>query len=90
MPRRHGKGNAVSDGEKNPTARGKAQLNTELSFQENLIPTLPFYALNFSFQGHALLSYKYPESDVWSSGDITAYHQALMKYDKDFFKVGKI
>ena len=39
-------------------------------------------------QDHPLLSYTYAETDTWNSDDIKMYHQALMKYDKDFFKVG--
>lgn len=40
-------------------------------------------------KGHPLLSYVYPENNVWSSEDVRRYHQALMKFDKDFFKIAK-
>ena len=29
------------------------------------------------------------ESDVWSAEEIEAYHQALLKCDKDFFNIAR-
>jgi len=40
-------------------------------------------------RGHTLLTYKYQECDSWSLEEIEAYHQALMKWDKDFFAISK-
>jgi len=40
-------------------------------------------------QGHPLLTYVYPENDVWSSKDVKRYHEALVKFDKDFNKIAK-
>lgn len=36
-----------------------------------------------------LFGYHYPEPDVWSTLEITAYHQALIKCDKNFFAISK-
>ena len=36
-----------------------------------------------------LHGYHYSETDVWSTEDITAYHQALIKCDKDFVAISK-
>lgn len=42
-------------------------------------PTLPL--------GHPLLMYEYAETDKWTAEEIDAFHQALLKYDKDFHNV---
>lgn len=36
-----------------------------------------------------LFGYHYSETDVWSTEDIVAYHQALIKCDKDFLSISK-
>ncbi|KAG8190118.1 hypothetical protein JTE90_026688 [Oedothorax gibbosus] len=38
---------------------------------------------------HPLLSFQYTENDQWSPEEIEAYHQALLKCDKDFFNIAK-
>ncbi|XP_064623846.1 uncharacterized protein LOC135485588 isoform X2 [Lineus longissimus] len=38
-------------------------------------------------KGHSLASYRYQESDSWSTEEIETYHQALLKCDKDFFSI---
>ncbi|GIY07466.1 zinc finger protein 541 [Caerostris extrusa] len=44
-------------------------------------PKLPPY--------HSLLSFQYSENDKWSSEEIEAYHQSLLKCDKDFYSIAK-
>ncbi|GIX66669.1 mitotic deacetylase-associated SANT domain protein [Caerostris darwini] len=44
-------------------------------------PKLPPY--------HPLLSFQYSENDKWSSEEIEAYHQSLLKCDKDFYSIAK-
>lgn len=34
--------------------------------------------------GHPLLAYEYAESDRWSADEVDAFHQGLLKFDKDF------
>ncbi|XP_035218844.1 suppressor of activated egl-4 protein 1-like [Stegodyphus dumicola] len=38
---------------------------------------------------HPLLTYQYSENDRWSPEEIEAYHQGLLKWDKDFFSIAK-
>lgn len=38
---------------------------------------------------HPLLCYQYSESDKWSSSEIDAFHQALLKHDKDFYYIAQ-
>ncbi|XP_025830950.1 uncharacterized protein LOC108738669 isoform X2 [Agrilus planipennis] len=44
-------------------------------------PTLP--------SDHPLLHYQYNDSDKWSPEEVEAFHQGLIKYDKDFFLISK-
>jgi hypothetical protein len=44
-------------------------------------PTLP--------PGHPLLAFDYTESDLWSTAETYAFHQGLLKYDKDFHSVAE-
>jgi hypothetical protein len=39
--------------------------------------------------GHPLLAYEYTESDRWSAEEMDAFHQGLLKYDKDFHSVAE-
>lgn len=38
---------------------------------------------------HPLLCYQYSESDKWASSEIDAFHQALLKHDKDFHYIAQ-
>ncbi|CAL1266686.1 unnamed protein product [Larinioides sclopetarius] len=38
---------------------------------------------------HPLLTFQYSENDKWSPEEIEAYHQGLLKCDKDFFSIAK-
>lgn len=38
---------------------------------------------------HPLLCYQYSDSDKWSSSESEIFHQALLKYDKDFFLIAQ-
>lgn len=44
-------------------------------------PTLP--------AGHPLVGYQYPETDRWSQEQVQQYHDALVKWDKDFSAVSR-
>ncbi|GFX31367.1 zinc finger protein 541 [Trichonephila clavipes] len=38
---------------------------------------------------HPLLTFQYSENDKWNPEEIEAYHQGLLKCDKDFFSIAK-
>ncbi|XP_015926760.1 zinc finger protein 541 [Parasteatoda tepidariorum] len=38
---------------------------------------------------HPLLTFQYSENDQWSPEEIEAYHQGLLRCDKDFFSIAK-
>jgi hypothetical protein len=40
-------------------------------------------------ESDALYDYHYPEADVWSTEEISSYHRALVKCDKDFNAIAK-
>nr|CAD7443398.1 unnamed protein product [Timema bartmani] len=39
--------------------------------------------------GHPLLAYDYCESDRWSADEMDAFHQGLLKHDKDFLSIAQ-
>lgn len=38
---------------------------------------------------HPLLSYEYHESDRWTTNEINAFYQSLLKYNKDFPEISR-
>lgn len=38
---------------------------------------------------HPLLHYQYSDSDQWTAAETEAFHQAIDKYDKDFFSIAQ-
>lgn len=35
-------------------------------------------------QGHPLMKFEYTESDHWTPNEVSTFHKAIFKYDKDF------
>lgn len=35
-------------------------------------------------QGHPLMKFEYTESDHWTPNEVSMFHKAIFKYDKDF------
>ncbi|KAL5008597.1 hypothetical protein ScPMuIL_014178 [Solemya velum] len=60
---------------------------TKGSIQEAMLKLMD--PMNRLPANHTLLSYIYQESDTWSTEEIEAYQQVLLKCDKDFFKIAK-
>ncbi|KAL1110102.1 hypothetical protein AAG570_008179, partial [Ranatra chinensis] len=40
-------------------------------------------------EGHPLLNFEYSDSDRWNAEEMETFHQALMKYEKDFSSVAQ-
>lgn len=38
---------------------------------------------------HPLLGYQYGDNDKWTATEIEAFHQALLKHDKDFYNIAQ-
>lgn len=40
-------------------------------------------------QGHPLMQFEYTESDHWTPNEVSIFHRAMFKFDKDFSFVSK-
>lgn len=40
-------------------------------------------------QGHPLTKYEYAESDHWTPQEVSIFHRAIFKFDKDFAFISK-
>jgi len=40
-------------------------------------------------QGHPLMKFEYTESDHWTPNEVSIFHKAVFKYDKDFAYISK-
>jgi len=40
-------------------------------------------------QGHHLMKFEYTESDHWTPNEVSIFHKAIFKFDKDFAFISK-
>lgn len=40
-------------------------------------------------QGHHLMKFEYTESDHWTPNEVSIFHKAVFKFDKDFAFISK-